>query len=249
MVPKAHRVAAMNGCCQDAGHQGQQWTLYLLHDQFLVARNGCSNAWKVISNCEQCILCEGTQYQSPSAWPIIVTAPLELLHICWLYLYWDNDGIGSTPKCGEHFGLLLPLYETCYGTHDSGPNCKNCCHSFCGMITSQSSEPWPGSWVIEEPTLKATSSESFCELMGMRKARTLQLIMLKPTEQVERAHQMLMHMIGKLGRDWKATCPKHLPEVGACLKLQQHQLSPDTAHIIWCLGINDAYPSTSISPW
>ena len=24
----------MNGCHQDAGHQGQQQTLYLLHDQF-----------------------------------------------------------------------------------------------------------------------------------------------------------------------------------------------------------------------
>ena len=31
--------------------------------------------------------------------------------------------------------------------------------------------------------------------------------------QVEQAHQMLMHMIGKLSRDWKADWPEHLPEL------------------------------------
>ena len=34
VVPTAHWVPAMNGCHQDAGHQGQQWTLYLLQDLF-----------------------------------------------------------------------------------------------------------------------------------------------------------------------------------------------------------------------
>ena len=34
IVPTAHRVAAMNGCHRDAGHQGQQQMLYLLQDQF-----------------------------------------------------------------------------------------------------------------------------------------------------------------------------------------------------------------------
>ena len=34
IVPMAHWVAAMNRCHQDAGHQGQQWTLYLLQDWF-----------------------------------------------------------------------------------------------------------------------------------------------------------------------------------------------------------------------
>ena len=34
IVPTAHRVVAMNGCHRDMGHQGQQWTLSLLQDQF-----------------------------------------------------------------------------------------------------------------------------------------------------------------------------------------------------------------------
>ena len=35
---------------------------------------------KAISNCEKCIQHEGTHAKAPM-WPIIVTAPLELLHI------------------------------------------------------------------------------------------------------------------------------------------------------------------------
>ena len=34
IVPKAYQTAAMNGCHQDAGHQGQWQMLCLLHDQF-----------------------------------------------------------------------------------------------------------------------------------------------------------------------------------------------------------------------
>ena len=34
IVPKAHQVAAMNGCHHDARHQSQHWTLCLLNDQF-----------------------------------------------------------------------------------------------------------------------------------------------------------------------------------------------------------------------
>ena len=34
VVPMAHWVAAMNGCHQDAWHQGQQWMLHILQDQF-----------------------------------------------------------------------------------------------------------------------------------------------------------------------------------------------------------------------
>ena len=34
VVPMAHRVAAMNGCHRDVGHQGQWQTLSLLQDWF-----------------------------------------------------------------------------------------------------------------------------------------------------------------------------------------------------------------------
>ena len=37
--------------------------------------------------------------------------------------------------------------------------------------------------------------------------------MLKPNRQVDQAHQMVMHMIGKLSKDQKADWPRHLQEL------------------------------------
>ena len=34
VVPKVHRTATLNGCHQDAGHQGHDWTLSLLQERF-----------------------------------------------------------------------------------------------------------------------------------------------------------------------------------------------------------------------
>ena len=69
VVPVAHWVAAMNGCHQDAGCQGQQQMLCLLHDWFWWPAMAMQMQ-KVISNCEQYIQYEGS-------WAIIVTTPLE----------------------------------------------------------------------------------------------------------------------------------------------------------------------------
>ena len=69
----------MNGCHQDAGHQGQQQTLYLLHD-WLWQPVMATQMPKVNSNCEWCIHHKGIYAKVP-VWPIIVTASLELLHI------------------------------------------------------------------------------------------------------------------------------------------------------------------------
>ena len=51
-----------------------------------------------------------------------------------------------------------------------------------------------------------------CELMGIWKVRTLPYH-AQTNGQVEWAHQTLMCMIGKLGRDWKVDWPKHLSEL------------------------------------
>ena len=48
--------------------------------------------------------------------------------------------------------------------------------------------------------------------MGILNAQTLPYH-AQVNGQVEQAHQMLMQMIGKLSKDWKANWPKHLPEM------------------------------------
>ena len=71
VVPKAHQVTAMNGCHWDAGHQGQQQILCLLHDWFWWSQMA-AQMQKVISNCEWCIQYEYTHANAPVG-PNIVT--------------------------------------------------------------------------------------------------------------------------------------------------------------------------------
>ena len=79
VIPKVHQIAALNGCHRGAGHQGQQQMQFLLQD--------CS--WwpgmvyqmkRMLKNYKRCIWHKGAQ-SKVSLHLIIVTAPLELLHI------------------------------------------------------------------------------------------------------------------------------------------------------------------------
>ena len=61
-------------------------------------------------------------------------------------------------------------------------------------------------------TFESNIISELCELMGIQRVRT-SLYHPPTNRQVEQAHQMLMWMIGKLGKDWKADWYKHLPEL------------------------------------
>ena len=79
VVFMAHWVAAMNRCHYDAGHQGQQWTLYLLQDPFWWS-SMVTLMQRVTSNCRWCIQYKGT-HAKVSMQATIATTPLKLLHV------------------------------------------------------------------------------------------------------------------------------------------------------------------------
>ena len=86
-----------------------------------------------------------------------------------------------------------------------------------------------------------------CELMAIQKARTLPYHP-QTNGQVEQAHQMLMQMIGRLGKDWKADWPKHLPELVHAYnstRLAVTRYSPHYLMFGWllCLPINFYFPT------
>ena len=63
------RGFAMNGCHWDAGHQGQQWILCLLHDQFWWP-GMATQMQKVISGFKWCIQHEGICAKAPCGPPL-----------------------------------------------------------------------------------------------------------------------------------------------------------------------------------
>ena len=150
----------MNRYHWDTGHQGQQQTLYLLHDWFWWPRMA-TQMQKAISNCKQCIQHEGTHPKAPM-WPIIITAPLELLHV-------DFTSTETTMELDQPqtWWTFWSFASTWWNTswHMWPPvKLQKPLLSFCGKDISQFLEHQPSSWVTEEPTSKATSSESFVSL-------------------------------------------------------------------------------------
>ena len=78
---------------------------------------------------------------------------------------------------------------------------------------SLSLEPWPGSWVTEVLGLPVASlSIILCKILGIQWLWTMPYHP-QTNRLVERSHQTIMHMIGKLGEDKKADWPSHLVEI------------------------------------
>ena len=79
VVPKVHQTATLNGCHQDAGHQGQDHTLSLLKECFWLP-GMAKQMRQVIKACRCCLQYEGSTPKAPLC-PIVATAPLDLLHV------------------------------------------------------------------------------------------------------------------------------------------------------------------------
>ena len=79
MVPRAHRATALNGCHQDAGHQGCDQTLSLFQEHFWWL-GITSQMWQSIRTCTCCLQHEGSLPKA-TLHPIMATAPLDILHV------------------------------------------------------------------------------------------------------------------------------------------------------------------------
>ena len=79
VVPKVHQTAALNGCHQDAGHQDRDHTLSLLQECFWWP-GMAKQMRQVIKTCRHCLQYEGSTPRAP-LFPIVATAPLDLLHV------------------------------------------------------------------------------------------------------------------------------------------------------------------------
>ena len=84
--------------------------------------------------------------------------------------------------------------------------------------------------------------------MGIQKVRTSPYH-AQTNGQVEWPHQMLMHMIGKLSKDPKADCPKHLPKMVHAYNSMRLAITGYRPHYLmfghWpCLPIDFYFPTT-----
>ena len=150
---------------------------------------------KAISNCKQCIQHEGTHAQM---WPIIVTAPLELLHF-------DFTSIETTIELDQPLNMVNLLVFCEHFTE----------HAMAYMTPNQTAKTlpkflWQGYILIFGAPAKFLSDwganfesniiRELCKLMAIQKVRTSPYH-AQMNGQVKWAHQTLMPMIRKLSKD------------------------------------------------
>ena len=115
MVPKMHWTATLNGCHQDAGHQGCDHKLSLLQECFW-SPGMAKQMRQVIGACKHCLQYESGTSKAPLC-PIVAIAPMHLLHV-------DFTSIETTLKLNQlprvanvlvsqdHFTKHVLLYVT-----------------------------------------------------------------------------------------------------------------------------------------
>ena len=79
VVPKAYRSRALAGCHDDVGHQGRMRTLSLLRERFFWPGMQ-AEAMQHVLKCTRCLR-RKTPPQVAPLQPILVTQPLELVHM------------------------------------------------------------------------------------------------------------------------------------------------------------------------
>ena len=208
VVPKMHWAAALNGCHRDTGHQGCDHTLSLLQEQFWWP-GMAKQMRQVIKACRHCLQYEVGTLKAPLC-PIVATTPLDLLHVDFTSIETMME-LNQSPRVTnvlvfqDHFAKHVLVYVT------PSQTAKTITKFLYGGYISIFGAP---ARLLSDRGTSFTSSiiEELCKILDVQ---WLQTMPYHPQMNglVERSHQMIMHMIGKLGEDKKADWPSHLAEI------------------------------------
>ena len=110
VVPKAHRHKAILGCHDEIGHQGRVRTLSLLRERFFWPGMQVE-ATQHIAKCSRCLKRKSTPQVAPLQ-PILVSQPLELVHLDYLTLEPSKGNIENVLVITDHFTRYALAYAS-----------------------------------------------------------------------------------------------------------------------------------------
>ena len=208
IVPKAHWTATLNGCHRDAGHQGHDCTLSLLQEHFWWP-GMAKQIRQVIKACRHRLQYEGSTPKAPLC-PIVATTPIDLLHVDFTSIETMME-LDKSPQVAnvlvfqDHFTKHVLAYVT------PDQTAKTITKFLYGGYISIFGAP---ARLLSDRGTSFTSSiiEELCKILGIQQLWTMPYHP-QTNGLVERSHQTIMHMIGKLGEDKKADWPSHLAEI------------------------------------
>ena len=207
VVLSAHRCTAINGVHRDTGHQGQQRTLALAEERFWWPKM-VEDCQALVKGCQRCQIFEGAVVRAPLC-PIKAFAPLELVHV-------DFTSIETTMELNQPPSIKNVLvitdhfmrYSMAFITKDQ--KAKTVVQILYERFIAVFGAP---AKLLSDRGANFTSAlvEELCSAFRIQKCRTT-AYHAQCNGQVERFHQTLFRMIGKLSADKKAQWELHLPE-------------------------------------
>ena len=110
VIPKSHRHQAILGCHDEVGHQERVRTLSLLRERFFWP-NMQVEATQHIAKCSRCLKRKSTPQVAPLQ-PILVSQPLELVHLDYLSLEPSKGNIENVLVITDHFTRYALAYAS-----------------------------------------------------------------------------------------------------------------------------------------
>ena len=208
VVPQRHRGTTLDGCHQEAAHQGQRRSTALMQERFWwpgMTRDLRNH----IKKCSHCRKYETAPPVMPMK-PLACSGPGELLHVDFMSIeetvpLKEDPVICNVLVLQDHFSKYVVVYVVKDQTARTAAETLRIGYfklfSAPAYLVSDQGKAFTGHVITH-----------LCELYGVQKLRT-SLYHAQTNGQVERMNQTIIHMIGKLEEDRKACWSEHLPEL------------------------------------
>ena len=200
VIPKTHRHKAILGCHDEVGHQGRVRTLSLLRERFFWP-NMQVEATQHIAKCSRCLKRKSTP-QVATLQPILVSQPLELVHLDYLTFEPSKGNIENVLVITDHFTRYALAYasktQTAQATARILWDNFICHYGFPEQFISDQGRNFESDLIQE-----------LCEIAGVKK---LHITPYHPQSngQCERFNSTLCNMLGTLSDEEKSDWKSHL---------------------------------------
>ena len=208
VVPTHKRRAAIDGCHRFAGHQGRDRMVSLIKERFWWP-GMIQDAMSSVRNCARCVQFEAW-VQKPNLHPIICTELMDLVHIDYIKME-VTVGVKQKPVVKDvlvvedHFTRYIQAYMT--KNHTARTTARVLYNEYFSVFG------FPRRLMSDQaPEFSGRVIAAMCDLLGVSKVRTSPY---HPQSNgvVERAHQTLRCMIGKMDPEKRSKWPSHLGSV------------------------------------
>ena len=200
VVPKHFRERALFGCHDDVGHQGILRTLSLLRERFYWPGMQ-EEATQYVMHCSRCLR-RKTPPQVAPLQPILVTQPLELVHMDYLSLEPSKGNIENVLVITDHFTRYALAYpsktQTAQATARILWDNFICHHGFPERFISDQGRNFESDLIKE-----------LCKIAGVKKVHTTPYHP-QGNGQCERFNSTLCNMLGTLSEEEKSDWKSHL---------------------------------------